>query len=122
SNGPEEFERALIDYGENVGIAFQLADDVIDLSAESDKTGKAAGNDLRSGVETMPILKLRVLAETDSDAAQLLKDLSNPDDKMVFEPALAVLRTHRVTSETLAEAKRYAVRAREAISILPQGE
>src|SRR5690606_35514607 len=62
SNGPSEFEQALIDYGEYVGIAFQPADDVIDLSPESSKTGKLAGTDLRSGVETMPMLKLRSLA------------------------------------------------------------
>ncbi|MGB3414206.1 MAG: polyprenyl synthetase family protein [Microbacteriaceae bacterium] len=122
SNGPLEYEQALVDYGENVGVAFQLADDVIDLSAESDKTGKAAGNDLRSGVETMPILKLRVLAEQDASAADLLQRLGNPDNKDVFEVALDELRNHEVTRLTLVEAKKFADRAREAIAILPDGD
>src|SRR5690606_41035599 len=54
-------------------VAFQLADDVIDLSPESTKTGKLAGTDLRSGVDTMPMLKLRARAENDPEAAALLQ-------------------------------------------------
>ncbi|MDN5557905.1 MAG: polyprenyl synthetase family protein [Ruaniaceae bacterium] len=50
-------------FGEKVGIAFQLADDVIDLESDSAVTGKTPGTDLREGVDTMPILLLRVAAE-----------------------------------------------------------
>lgn len=49
-------------FGEKVGIAFQLADDVIDLESDSDVTGKTPGTDLREGVDTMPILLLRAAA------------------------------------------------------------
>ena len=49
-------------FGEKVGIAFQLADDVIDLESDSAVTGKTPGTDLREGVDTMPILLLRAAA------------------------------------------------------------
>ena len=45
-------------FGEKVGVAFQLLDDVIDLSADPDETGKVPGTDLRAGVPTMPYLLL----------------------------------------------------------------
>ena len=121
SNGPIEYEQALVTYGENVGIAFQLADDVIDLSPASEKTGKLAGTDLRSGVDTLPMLKLRALAEQDADAATLLQALEHPEETEAFEQAIARLREHQVTRETLDEARRFANQAREAISVLPQG-
>ena len=49
----------MVEYGERVGIAFQLADDVLDLTASADVLGKTPGTDLREGVPTMPILLLR---------------------------------------------------------------
>ncbi|MBO9579103.1 MAG: polyprenyl synthetase family protein, partial [Microbacteriaceae bacterium] len=60
-------------YGERVGIAFQLADDVIDITDARERTGKAPGTDLLAGVPTMPMLLLqRAAAEGDSGAADLL--------------------------------------------------
>lgn len=74
SKAPEELIAPLSEYGERVGVAFQIADDVIDLSPRSDATGKLAGTDLRAGVETMPVLLLdRAAAEGDADAAALLE-------------------------------------------------
>ena len=58
SNGPAEFEQPLVTFGEKVGVAFQLLDDVIDLSDDPDETGKVPGTDLRAGVPTMPYLVL----------------------------------------------------------------
>ena len=45
------------DYGEKVGIAFQLADDLIDIASEADETGKTPGTDLREGVDTLAVLR-----------------------------------------------------------------
>ena len=63
SDAPEEFEQPMLEFGEKIGIAFQLIDDVIDLSAQ--QTGKAPGTDLRSGVATLPLLYLRRQAASD---------------------------------------------------------
>ena len=46
-------------FGEKIGVAFQLIDDVIDLSPQPEETGKAPGTDLRAGVATLPLLRLR---------------------------------------------------------------
>ncbi|WP_305859007.1 polyprenyl synthetase family protein, partial [Klebsiella pneumoniae] len=59
SNAPSEYEEPLRVYGEKIGVAFQLLDDVIDLSAKPEETGKVPGTDLRAGVPTMPYLLLK---------------------------------------------------------------
>ena len=56
---PPEVLRTVTSYGEKVGVAFQLADDVIDLSPDGARTGKTPGTDLRERVPTMPVLLLR---------------------------------------------------------------
>jgi heptaprenyl diphosphate synthase len=114
-----------MEFGEKVGVGFQLIDDVIDLSGKADETGKTPGTDLRAGVATLPLLKLRALAPTDARASALLERLDTevlgaPDTKDVSE-AVAALREHPVTQETLDEAHRWAREAVEAIAPLPQG-
>ena len=55
----EAYEDVLVEYGEKVGVAFQLADDVIDVTGVKVKSGKSPGTDLREGVPTLPVLLLR---------------------------------------------------------------
>src|SRR5690606_36820424 len=50
ADAPSEFEAHVEEFGEKIGVAFQLVDDIIDLSAEFEQTGKPAGTDLRAGV------------------------------------------------------------------------
>lgn len=124
SEAPSAFERPVEVFGEKVGVAFQLVDDVIDLSAEFEQTGKAAGTDLRSGVSTLPLLFLRREAETDADAAALLARIdagrAHPQE-LGLDEAIAELREHSVTARTIAEAHRWAAEAIEALGPLPEG-
>ena len=126
SGAPEEYIRPVMEFGEKVGVGFQLIDDVIDLSGKGAETGKTPGTDLRAGVATLPLLKLRELASTgDARAAALLDRLDTevlgaPDTKDVSEVVTA-LREHPVTQETLDEAHRWAHEAVQAIAPLPQG-
>ncbi|MCL2515797.1 MAG: polyprenyl synthetase family protein [Nocardiaceae bacterium] len=125
SGAPVEYEPAVLAFGEKIGIAFQLVDDVIDLSHDAADTGKKAGTDLRAGVVTMPLLKLRALAETDAAAAELLAYLESdvigaPDDVDVSE-GVARLRAHAVTAETLDDARAWAQQAVAALAPLPDG-
>jgi heptaprenyl diphosphate synthase len=124
---PDEFQQPVMIFGEKVGIAFQLIDDVIDMSPEG--TGKTAGTDLRAGVSTLPLLYLRELAKTDGDAADLLtrieRDIntalySTPDEREL-SAAIAELRNHEVTRRTLDDAHRWAREAVEALAPLPDG-
>ena len=123
SNAPDEFEEPVNLFGEYVGIAFQLIDDVIDLSPSPAETGKVPGTDLRAGVVTLPLLKLRERAATSSDDADLLsrieRDLVGAEDAASGADLVAELRAHPVTAETLAEAKRWAHDAAAALAPLP---
>ena len=130
SNAPATYEQPVVTFGEKVGVAFQIIDDVIDLSAEGVKeTGKTPGNDLRAGVATLPVLRLRQLAETDAAAAALLerleRDVIGTAEEGEITPeataAIAALRDHPVTADTLAEAHRWAREAVEALEPLPDG-
>ena len=122
SNAPEEYRLPVVSFGEKIGVAFQLIDDVIDLSAEFEETGKVAGTDLRAGVATLPMLYLRRQARTDDAAAELLerieRDLADESD---FPLAISELRDHDVTAQTLVEARRWAQLAVESIAPLPDG-
>ncbi|MGO2111881.1 MAG: polyprenyl synthetase family protein [Pseudoclavibacter sp.] len=128
SRGPERYVPALEAYGERVGVAFQIADDVIDLSPHSEDTGKYAGTDLRAGVETLPVLLLAKRAETDADAADLLDRIrtkvagSEPgSDDPEIAAIVAELREHPVTEQTRQEANRWSVLALEALAPVKAG-
>jgi heptaprenyl diphosphate synthase len=129
SHAPEEFQEPVVEFGEKIGVAFQLIDDVIDLSPRAEETGKAAGTDLRAGVATLPLLYLRRLAETDSDAAKLLNRIDRDLNAAVYaeaddaelSAAIAELRDHAVTRQTLEEAHRWAAGAVAALAPLPDG-
>ena len=130
-NAPEEYRTPVKVFGEKIGVAFQLIDDVIDLAAGEEETGKTPGTDLRSGVATLPLLYLRDLAKTDVDAADLLTRLERDVNAAHYSPgdedeaelarAIAELRGHEVTQKTLDEAHRWAREAVEALVPLPAG-
>jgi heptaprenyl diphosphate synthase len=129
SQAPEEYRHPVEVFGEKIGVAFQLIDDVIDLASEVDETGKTPGTDLRSGVATLPLLYLRRLAKTDSDADDLLRRIERDvtsafygeADEADLTAAIAELRAHPVTEQTLAEAHRWSREAVEALAPLPEG-
>ncbi len=116
-------------FGEKVGVAFQLVDDVIDLAPATDKTGKIAGNDLRAGVDTLPVLQLRRMAATDPSAQHLVerieRDVNGAPDDVVdsapYQSAVAALREHEATAATRAVAVAWAREAVDALAPLPDG-
>ena len=132
-NADDAYREPVEVFGERIGVAFQLIDDIIDLSSEIESTGKTAGTDLRAGVPTLPLLYLRRAAQTESDAAELLarieRDVTSLDSTGAGEPAasadfaaaVAELRDHQVTRDTLAEAQRWSDSAVEALAPLPDG-
>jgi heptaprenyl diphosphate synthase len=121
SEAPPELRAPVREFGERVGVAFQLVDDVIDLSPAASETGKLAGTDLRAGVVTLPLLYLRADARTDAAAAALLARLSQDAPDSEFAAAVEELREHEVTARTMAEARRWADDAVAAIAPLPAG-
>lgn len=126
SDAPEEFQEPVLLFGEKIGVAFQLIDDVIDLAAEVEETGKTPGTDLRSGVSTLPLLYLRRQAISDANAAALVSRIERgvqggPVASEEFTVAIAELREHDVTRATLDEAHRWAREGIAALSPLPDG-
>ena len=126
SNAPAEYEEPLRVYGEKVGVAFQLLDDVIDLSAKPEETGKVPGTDLRAGVPTMPYLLLK--DDADAAAADLaariddgVAKIADGADAAILDGPLAELRDHQVTQQTLELARTWTRDAIAALAPLPKG-
>ncbi len=90
-------------YGWNVGMAFQLSDDILDIASDHEDSGKTPGTDLREGVRTLPVLF--GLEEDDGELAALL-DTPAPSDAEV-ERALAVLRSGRALARARESAADY---------------
>ncbi|HLS33639.1 MAG TPA: polyprenyl synthetase family protein, partial [Brevibacterium sp.] len=104
-------------YGEKVGVAFQLADDIIDLTSDAETSGKTPGTDLREGVPTLPVLYARrAAAAGDSTAAEVvaLLDADLTTDE-ALESARSALAAHPVTAQARAEARRW---SQDAITAL----
>ncbi|UFU05794.1 polyprenyl synthetase family protein [Ruania halotolerans] len=124
SGAAESAQEAVISYGEKVGVAFQLADDVIDLISDAETTGKTPGTDLREGVATMPVLLLRARAAAgtlDAEGEQLLADLDGDlsTDEAVAD-VLARLRVHDVLDEAREMARRWSSDAIAELAPLPE--
>ncbi len=96
-----EIEETLTEFGERIGAAFQLSDDIIDIASETDDSGKTPGTDLREGVPTLPTLL--ALRSTDPQSERLRTLLAKPltDDDELAE-ALALLRVHPAMDEARA--------------------
>lgn len=144
-NADPALEAPIVEFGEKIGVAFQLIDDVIDLSPQPEETGKVPGTDLRAGVVTLPLLRLEDLAKTDAAAADLLerirRDVLPPDaasvgsdpvdtntgasrivpSRATIDALVDELREHEATRATLAEAHRWARDAVAALAPVPEG-
>ncbi|KOV74281.1 geranylgeranyl pyrophosphate synthase [Streptomyces sp. AS58] len=111
----------LTQYGERLGVAFQLADDVLDIASDSHESGKTPGTDLREGIATLPVLRLREraarlgLAEDIALCELLDSDLT--DDERHAE-ALTALRAHPALEQARRDTVRYAEEARAALAPL----
>ncbi len=116
----EEIVEVMTTYGELIGVAFQLADDVLDVSSDSQDSGKTPGTDLREGVRTLPVL--HALASVDPSDAEL-QDLLRSDlsDEARLSRALELLRASDAMSRSRADLQRHADAAREALRPLPDG-
>lgn len=121
SGGDRKYEPALVEFGEAIGVAFQLIDDVIDI-AEAGKSGKTPGTDLRAGVPTLPVLLLREQAKTDAAAQALVNEIDGDlSTDEALNSVVAKLREHEVTVKAEAEARAWAAKAISAIDVLPEG-
>lgn len=123
AGGSETDESAVAEFGERVGVAFQIADDVIDIMSDREVTGKTPGTDLREGVETMPIILLKEARDEgrlDERGAEILDLLADRDDQNV-DRAVDLLRSHEVMSEVTELARSWSNDAVAALAPIPEG-
>ncbi len=103
----------------NLGIAFQLMDDVLDYGGATSKLGKNVGDDFREGKITLPV----VLAYRRGDAAERAfwkaAIEQGQTDEAALEQAIALLRRHRALEDTVERARHYGAMAKDALAIFP---
>ena len=105
-------------FGEKIGVAFQLADDVIDITSDSKESGKTPGTDLHEGVPTL--VTLNVMKSTDKADRELQKLLAKPiTDKKVVAQVLKELRNHKALEQSRIQLMQVARDARAALGPLP---
>jgi heptaprenyl diphosphate synthase len=118
SKAPTEITDTVTVFGEKIGVAFQLADDVIDIASESNQSGKTPGTDLREGVPTL--VTLNVMRSTDLADAELKRLLSAPiEDETTVQEVLVALRNHKALDESRQQLVQVAKEARGALGPLP---
>ncbi len=118
----EDAERALDSYGRNLGIAFQLTDDVIDYSSDEATMGKGVGDDFRDGKMTLPV----ILAFARGDESDRAFWRSAIGGERVSEEdlthAIALLKSTDALADTIERARQYARRAIDALAMFPAGK
>ena len=118
---PDAEERALDDYGRNLGIAFQLVDDAIDYDGSAEEMGKDRGDDFREGKMTLPV----ILAYARGDAEErrfweeAIAGFRTEEEDLAH--AIELIRRHGAVQATRERARHYAQRACDALSIFPDG-
>lgn len=119
-NAPEPAVRALRDYGEQLGMAFQIVDDVLDFIGDEDRMGKPVGSDLRAGLVTSPTLWF---LERDGHHELIGNILDNgrKDDAAVRE-AVRMIRDSGAIDAALDEARQFINRSQAALELLPSGQ
>ena len=109
----------LTNFGEKIGIAFQLADDVIDIASDSSQSGKTPGTDLKEGVPTL--VTLQIMKSNRAEDAELKSLLSAPMDDSMVAKVIPQLRQHQALKDARTQLHQLADHAKSLLVSLPQG-
>ncbi|MDH4116510.1 MAG: polyprenyl synthetase family protein [Acidimicrobiia bacterium] len=119
SGADDHTVEAVSDWAAEVGMVFQIADDVLDLVATSEVLGKPAGSDIREGKFTMPVL--RALEGPERDRVKKLLGQARPYGDDAVDEIIEIVRSGGYANEALDAARRRLARASDALSTLPDG-
>ncbi len=121
SGADQESVEVMRRYGERLGVAFQLVDDLIDISSEASESGKTPGTDLREGVDTLAVIYAKASADpADAPLQELLaRDLHEND---LHDEALALLRSNPALERARARTRQVGREARDVLAPLPDGD
>jgi geranylgeranyl pyrophosphate synthase len=121
SGAAEDHVQALRSYGSDVGMAFQVVDDLLDITSESSEIGKPAGNDLRQGTVTLPVMIYARDLPAGSDRAQTLSGVieGTITETATIDDLVHDIRGSSAVEESLAAAREFSERAKARIEIVP---
>lgn len=124
SQAPEDHVQAMRSYGGDIGLAFQVMDDILDLREGTQDLGKPAGNDLRQGTVTLPTMIYASQLTPGSPAADLLRDVvegAETSDAAV-DDLVAQIRASSALDDATAVAVEYTNRAKQHAQVCPDPE
>lgn len=116
SGADENVVSALRTYGVNLGIGFQLLDDILDIASSTEKTGKPVGNDILHGVITLPVL---IYQKNNPQDECIARYFENPGNVQQVDEILNKISTDSVIEECLNTAYQYKNKASQALGFLP---
>src|SRR6056297_1348498 len=116
---PEDVVRALATYGDGLGIAFQMADDLLDWGGTSGAIGKNVGDDFRERKLTLPVIRAVARADESERAFWVRTLQKGRQDEGDLDQAMAILMRHGTLEETRIEALGHSARAQAALAALP---
>ncbi|MEP3441966.1 MAG: polyprenyl synthetase family protein [Sulfitobacter sp.] len=119
ADADEAIVKALYDYGDALGIAFQIVDDLLDYQGDTGTTGKNIGDDFRERKLTLPVIKAVALADETEHAFWKRTIEKGKQEDGDLEHALELLHKHGTLVSTQADAKEWAGRAKTALAPLP---
>ena len=108
---------AMRSFGREVGMAFQIVDDILDFTGDASQLGKPVGSDLRQGLFTLPVLVYLEQHPDDRDVAALLNGRGRDPERV--ERVVRAVRSSGAVSQALAEAKAYVARAQACLAAMP---
>ncbi len=121
SGASSEIIETVTAFGEKIGLAFQLADDVLDIASAYNESGKTPGTDLKEGILTL--VTLNVMKSTRKEDAELKKILKKPiSDNKTLKQVLKTLRTHPAMDQSREQLFQIAKDARAALGPLPASD
>lgn len=122
ADAPESHISALFDYGDALGIAFQIVDDLLDYQGQADATGKNIGDDFRERKLTLPVIKAVALADEEERAFWVRTIEKGKQEDGDLEHALSLLHKHGTLKATQVDALEWSEKAKAALAPLPDHE
>ena len=119
AGAPDAQVQALFNFGDALGIAFQIVDDLLDYQGDASATGKNIGDDFRERKLTLPVIKAVARADAEEHAFWTRTIEKGRQEDGDLEHALSLLHKHDTLTQTRAEAVAWANRAKAALDALP---
>jgi len=119
SGAPEPWVQALREYGRNIGMAFQIVDDILDFQGTEEELGKPALNDLRGGLMTLPAILLAERYPDENPIPRYFADPKGEGAEALLRRAQEMVRHSSILQDAYEEASRFCQQAVSALEVLP---